>query len=107
MNPFGITPFSFDLIIKVLTAYEQVEQALIFGSRAKGNYQPGSDIDIAIKGNTCSDALAWSIQANLNENHPVPYFFDVVSYETLFNQALKEHIDRAGKVFYEQVQARR
>lgn len=100
MNAFGITPFSFELILQTLATYEQVEEALIFGSRAKGNYQPGSDIDIAIKGKDCTDTLAWSIAADLNEHYPIPYFFDVVCYEYLSHQALKMHIDRVGKVFY-------
>jgi hypothetical protein len=36
----------------------------------------------------------------LNESLPLPYFFDVVHYETLQSQELIEHIDRVGKILY-------
>ena len=97
---FGISALSFELIIKILSKYPQIEEALIFGSRAKGNHKPGSDIDIAIKGKACTDDLAMTISAELNEKTPTPYFFDVLLYESLKNTELKEHIDRVGKMFY-------
>lgn len=100
MNAYGITPFSFNLIIQVLTRYIEIEEAILFGSRAKATHIPGSDIDIAIKGKACSEALAWTVHAELNERQPIPYFIDVVYYEGISNPALKVHIDRVGKVIY-------
>ncbi len=97
---FGISKPSFELIISTLSKYPQIEEAILFGSRAKGNYKPGSDIDIAIKGKACSNDLALTISAELNEKTPIPYFFDVLHYESLQNPELKEHIDRVGKVLY-------
>ena len=35
-------------INRVLAAHPGVEQALLYGSRAKGNYRPGSDIDLCL-----------------------------------------------------------
>lgn len=49
-NNFGISDFSFNCICDTLKKYEDIERALIFGSRAKGNYKKGSDIDLAIYG---------------------------------------------------------
>lgn len=31
---------------------------------------------------------------------PLPYYFDVVHYESLKHSGLKEHIDKFGKIFY-------
>jgi predicted nucleotidyltransferase len=47
---FGLTHSDLHAIKQVLAKYPQIEQAIIFGSRAKGNYKPGSDVDIALKG---------------------------------------------------------
>ena len=47
---YGLLPADLEVIVNTLQAYPQIEKALIFGSRAKGNYKPGSDVDIAIVG---------------------------------------------------------
>ena len=73
---------------------------VLFGSRAKGNYKPGSDIDLAVKGDRVSPRIVAQLADCLNEETPLPYFFDVVHYETLDNQALVDHIDRVGIVIY-------
>ena len=94
---FGITPRSLELLCKTLALYPEVEQAVVFGSRAKGNYKQGSDVDIAIKGKGCSNNTALTISAELNEKQPIPYFFDVVNYNAISSTDLKAHIDRVGK----------
>ena len=72
----------------------------IYGSRAKGNFQRGSDIDLAF-----SSPVNYS--AELNEaldELPTPYLFDVTHYETLKHDGLKSHIDRVVVVIYGAVQ---
>lgn len=71
-----------------------MREAVLFGSRAKGNYKKGSDIDIAVKGPVEKDALAQLIMAF--DESLLPYFVDVVVYANLENEALREHIDRVG-----------
>lgn len=66
----------------------------MFGSRAKGNYKPGSDIDLAVKGPVEKDTLSKLLTAF--EESLLPYFVDVVVYDRLQNEALREHIDRVG-----------
>lgn len=72
----------------------------MFGSRAKGNYKTGSYVDLAIKG----DRLTYEITARfadcLNEEKPLPYFFDVVYYAAIAEPKLKEQIDRVGMRIY-------
>ena len=74
MNQFGISEKSFHLLNQALIRFPQIEETVIFGSRAKGNYKTGSDIDIAIKGKNCSPKIAWDLNAYLNEELPIPYF---------------------------------
>jgi len=55
---------------------------------------------LAIKGKNCSASLALDIKAFINEELAVPYMVDIIDYNSLTHTELKEHIDRAGKVFY-------
>lgn len=88
-----------NIIIDVLKAYPLIEEAIIFGSRAKGTQKPGSDVDIALKGPGV-EFLTAQVSGILNEETPLPYTFDVVAFDTLENKALKEHIQRVGISFY-------
>ena len=100
MKHFGITDPSWKLLQETFRSYPQVEEVILFGSRAKGNYSNGSDIDLAIKGEECSKSLALNLQTYMNEVLPIPYMVDVVDYESLDHRELRDHIDRVGKLFY-------
>ena len=100
MNEFGITEKSYGLILEAFLKYTDIEEVLVFGSRAMGNYKTGSDIDFAIKGKNASNKTAWDVSGYLNEVLPIPYYIDVVCYEALSIPELKEHIDRYGKLCY-------
>lgn len=100
MNPYGIAEKSYQWIMGAFSRYSQVESAVLFGSRAKGSYKRGSDIDLAIKGEACTASLAWELQAYLNEELPIPYMVDVIDYGSLHHCDLKEHIDRVGVEIY-------
>lgn len=100
MNLFGISERSFGLIREAFKKYPEVENVLIFGSRARGTHRPGSDIDLAIMGAKCSEYTALNLASYLNEELPIPYFVDVVNYDSLTHQDLKAHIDRAGKPLF-------
>ena len=46
----GLTNEELMSIRQIFKHYPMVESAVLFGSRAKGNFENASDIDIAIKG---------------------------------------------------------
>ncbi|CAN5249490.1 nucleotidyltransferase domain-containing protein [soil metagenome] len=98
---FGLKENDINTIVEVLQKYPEVTQAVVFGSRAKGNYKNGSDVDIAVKGAKATLYIAETISGILNEDTQIPYRFDVLSYNDLCNQDLKDHIDRVGVVFYQ------
>ncbi|OGO77590.1 MAG: DNA polymerase III subunit beta [Clostridiales bacterium GWB2_37_7] len=100
MNQFGISEKSFNLILEAFVQYAEIEEVVIFGSRAKGNYKNGSDIDLAIKGSNCNASLAMNASAYMNEKLPIPYMVDVVDYSSLQHKDIKEHIDRIGITIY-------
>ena len=98
-EPFGLKEKDTEKIISVLSEHPEVEEAIIFGSRAKGNYKKGSDIDIALKGKLTFKIVS-HISFVLNEETAMPYKFDVLNYHTIRNKDLTEHIDRSGISFY-------
>lgn len=97
---FGLRESDLEYIVNVISRFDEIEKASIFGSRAKGNYKPGSDIDIAIYGENISFDILSKLNSILEEKSPMPYFFDIVDYSHLKHRELKEHIDRVGKVIF-------
>ncbi|MDP3975544.1 MAG: nucleotidyltransferase domain-containing protein [bacterium] len=97
----GLEDVDFNLIIDFFRSIPNVEEAIVFGSRALGNARRGSDIDLALKGAKLQPDECVSIRQQLNEEHPLPYFFDVIHYATITNSELKSHIDRRGQVIYQ------
>ena len=87
-------------LCEVFRGFPSVREVILFGSRAKGTFSVGSDVDLAVKG--CGEDDAVRLSAMLNEETVLPYFFDVVVYETIQSRDLIEHIDRVGVKIYEQ-----
>jgi len=98
---FGLGTADIKQITAVLIVFPEIQQALIFGSRAMGNYKNGSDVDLALKGEDITHEIISAVKYRLNEETTLPYFFDVVHYETLKNEDLKSHIDEFGKALFE------
>lgn len=85
--------------------YGGIQEAVLYGSRAMGNYRSGSDIDITLKTDD-SFALSdlWNLKSELEESS-LPYLFDVSIFGRLNNANLIDHINRVGKVLYEKEDA--
>src|SRR5690554_5937163 len=98
---FGLKEEDLTYIIRRIKEYDEIVKASIFGSRVKDNYKPGSDIDIAIFGENVDFNTVSSLHAKLEEEGPLPYFFDIVDYTHLNHKELQDHIDRIGKVIFE------
>jgi predicted nucleotidyltransferase len=97
---FGLAESDLVYIINAIKSFAEIEKAVIFGSRAKGNYKPGSDVDIAIYGEHITFDTVSALHFMLEEQGPLPYFFDIVDYSHLKHKGLKEHIDRVGKLIF-------
>lgn len=96
---FGLTPEDIQTIIDILKLYPEIEEAIVFGSRALNRHKRGSDIDIALKGKNV-EMLTAEVAGLLNDEAPLPYFFDILDYHTIDNPDLKDHIDRVGQIIY-------
>lgn len=100
MRDLGLSESDLAAMIDVLSQFASVDTALIFGSRAKGTYKPGSDVDLAVKGESLSYDDVSRIGYLLNEETLMPYQFDVLQYEAIRSSELIDHIDRVGVVVY-------
>ncbi|NDC30882.1 MAG: restriction endonuclease subunit S [Bacteroidetes bacterium] len=96
---FGLEQHIIDTLIAVFEQHSKVDKALVFGSRAKGNYRPDSDIDIAIKGQDLNtdDIIAMSVAF---EEKGITHKIDLINYHSIKEPELKDHIDRVGIEFY-------
>ena len=88
---YGLKEKEFEELRQILSD-SHIEKAILFGSRAKGNYSSGSDVDIAIIGNEKK------LSDSLNEESHLVYYFDIVNLEKIQSKNLKDHIRRVGKV---------
>ena len=95
---FGLYPNSYKEIISIFQKYENIEKVIIYGSRAKGNFREGSDIDFTIFGSINYNELI-KLKHEFYDSK-IPYLVDISIYNQLSSVSLKEHINRVGKVFY-------
>ena len=101
---FGLIDRDIEYIKDAISKFETIEKAIIFGSRAMGNYKKGSDVDIAIYGKKITKEVIFKLDDYLNEISPLPYFFDILNYENLLNDNIKKHIDDEGKIIFQRIQ---
>lgn len=97
---YGLLDYDIEYILKAMNQFKEIDTAILFGSRAMGNYKKGSDIDIAVCGEKITDSVILRLNDLLNEVYPLPYFFDVLHYEEISNPNLIQHIDSEGKILY-------
>ena len=97
---FGLKEDTIKQINEVFGKYPQIDKAILYGSRAKGNFKKGSDIDLTLIGSGLNLSV---INSLLNEIDDLllPYTFDISILSQISNVDLIEHIERVGKVFYE------
>ncbi|NOQ76569.1 MAG: nucleotidyltransferase domain-containing protein [Methylococcaceae bacterium] len=96
---FGLKKATLDKLYTVFQQHDAIETVLIYGSRAKGNYRVGSDIDLTIKGRLLPFFEFLQIEDQIDDLY-LPYMVDLSQYEKLTNGDLIEHIDRIGVNIY-------
>jgi len=99
MSLWGLKKLDIEGIHKIFSQFSEVKEVRIFGSRAMGNFKPGSDVDLALFGDGSLECTT-RIRAKLNEDLPLPYFFDVVDYTQVTNPDFRDHINHFGQIFY-------
>lgn len=99
-NEFGLSEKARQEIAAVFHAVPAVKKVVIFGSRAIGNFKPGSDVDLAIVDSEVDSETLLNLNVQLNEHTSLPYKFDLLNYSSISDPDLRKHIEQYGKLFY-------
>ncbi|CAN5262066.1 nucleotidyltransferase domain-containing protein [soil metagenome] len=98
-NRFGLTDRDMETIRSILKSHPEIRNVELFGSRAKGNYRLGSDVDLAIMNEGVSGEQLAKIRSDF-EDSSLPYNIDLVDFTRLEKQEFINHIERVGIPFY-------
>jgi predicted nucleotidyltransferase len=95
---FGLCEEVIDKIKSVIKKYPQVQRCIVYGSRAKGNFKPGSDIDLTLEAPGMSFSELLKLESEIDDLL-LPYKVDLSLKHQIDNQELLEHIERVGQEF--------
>ena len=96
---FGLPATAIAQLRAVFASWPAISRVLLYGSRAKGNYRPGSDIDLTIEADALPLAQLLAIE-NQIDDLLLPWMVDLSVREQIENPSLLEHIARVGVPFY-------
>lgn len=98
---FGLKETTIEKICSVLAKHPEVKKAILYGSRAKGNYKNGSDIDLTLCGGSeLTHHMLYKIMDEIDDLF-LPYTFDLSIFHTISDADVVEHINGVGVTFYE------
>lgn len=97
---FGLKRATIDKINGVFSAHPHVENVILYGSRAKGNYRNSSDIDLTIEGVAVTLSELLKLESELDDLL-LPYKIDLSLLHRIDDPDLLDHIRRIGVIFYE------
>lgn len=96
---YGLKENIIQRIQSVLSNFPEIEEATLYGSRAKGNYKNGSDIDLTLKGKNLTLLILGKVDEQLDDLL-LPYTFDLSVYHQITSPELLDHMNRVGKLFF-------
>ena len=96
---FGLKDMEIKALRDVLASVPEVEEAIIYGSRARGTNRKSSDIDMTLKGDNLIYLQLALLDAKIDDLY-LPYFVDLSLYSMIKNVDLIASIEREGKVLY-------
>ena len=97
---FGLSETVIKELQDIFRKHTNIKKVLIFGSRSKGTYRTGSDIDLAVVGEGIEYNQILTILCEI-DNLELLYNIDLLNYETKKGTPIGDHIDRVGQIFYQ------
>jgi predicted nucleotidyltransferase len=102
----GLSEATVQRMAAVFSHYPEIEKAVLYGSRAKGNFRNGSDIDLSLVGEKLDAKILGQIDWELDDLL-LPYKIDLSIFHQLTHPELIEHIRRVGIIFYDRPPAQK
>lgn len=96
---YGLKDGTVRLLQSIFNDQKDIDKVVLYGSRAKGNFSKGSDIDLTVFGQNLSLKAIYKVEEKIEELL-LPYHIDLSLYEQIDNPDLIEHIERVGQIFY-------
>ena len=101
MQKFSLSEEQFTILENIFKQHSSVTKVIIFGSRAKNTHKQYSDIDLCLMGKIDDNELN-KLNNNLIESSLI-YKVDLVVFENVKNNLLKENIVKDGLIFWERI----
>lgn len=101
LNEFGLSNWTMTDLRTVFSHHPDIKKVILFGSRAKGNYRTGSDIDLALVGDKPIEHKELIQIYNDIDDLGLLYGIDLVDYTKNKGKPIGDHIDRTGKMFFQ------
>lgn len=92
---FGLPARVVDRLCSIFRDYPEIKRVVVYGSRAKGNYRPGSDIDLSLVAPAMQLETLLQIE-NRIDDLLLPWMVDVSLLHHVDNPDLVAHISRVG-----------
>jgi len=96
---YGLNSNTINKLKSVFIQYPQVDEVILYGSRAMGNFESGSDIDLTIIGQEIDLPELNKIE-NAMDNLLLPYVIDLSIHDHIKSESLLDHIKRRGINFF-------
>lgn len=97
---YGMTDEELELLCSLFARQKEIEQVILYGSRAKGTNKLFSDVDITLLGVGLSRSHLNRLLADIDDSS-LPYFFDISILSKITNPNLIEQIEKTGVVLYQ------
>ena len=98
---YGLAESVIEVILGVFSHYPQIEQAVLYGSRAKGSYRQGSDIDLTLVGGSDLTSAVLTKVINELDDLLLPYAIDLSLLLNISDAHVLDHIQRFGVALYQ------
>lgn len=95
---FGLSQEVIEKIKSVIKKHPHVQRCIVYGSRAKGNFKPGSGIDLTLEAPNMNLSDLLKLESEIDDLL-LPYKVDLSLKHQIDNHQLLEHIERVGQEF--------
>ena len=100
VNRYGLRDKDMKYMEELFLGEPTIDKVILYGSRARGDFERGSDVDLAIFGEYITPSVISNLHFKLENESPTLLFFDMFHFEKVTNRSLKENILKEGREIY-------